>query len=333
MSEHIMKKNVQGEVLEYVLAVQQHCANLTGMANDILNFSKIDAARLTVPSGKYHAASMIGDAINLVRARLKGKSVEFFVKLDSGIPEFLVGHGTHVRQILINLLGNAVKHTKSGYIILSVEQEMMGEERRLSIKVEDSGAGIKKEKMSELFMDFSGVDGTKLGLSIARVLCRAMGGDVTVNSERGRGSTFTATVIQSSCGDKKIAEVSNAEEKRVLVFEERPLYLDAVTHALSSLGVRATYVSDMAGFTSEIEREKYDHVFVSSVHVVDCVFAISRDKHPLIVNMAKLWEGHVLKGVKSIAMPVFCVGVANILNGSNEDYNAFGSQNARVVAA
>ena len=141
----------------------------------------------------------------IIRVRLGEKPIEFSMDMTSGLPKNLVGDEGRVRQILLNILSNAVKYTNNGFIKFFVAWERIAENSvQLIFTVEDSGVGIKPEGLSRLFKDFTRIDdehnayieGTGLGLTIARSLCRAMDGDITSRSVYGEGSTFIATVMQ-----------------------------------------------------------------------------------------------------------------------------------------
>ncbi|MDR2528207.1 MAG: response regulator [Synergistaceae bacterium] len=349
MSQIIIEKDVSREMLDYVSIIRQAGNSLLGIINDILDFSKIEAGQMAMVSEKYSISSLIYDVINVIRVRLLEGSVSFFVLVDADIPEELIGDVIHVRQILMNLLSNAVKYTSKGRITLSVRsQDMGGTWQRLTFSVEDTGLGIKPEYLERLFMDFMRVDtpqsravqGTGLGLSIARSLCRAMGGDISVTSRYGHGSEFTAAIVQRVGGDKKLAYVESPEEKRVVVFEDRPDFLDALVYALTTLGVRPTVARSLDEFKQDLESGRYSFAFAPSAHVMDCIFVLGKSKSPtLLVNMAEFGEISSYGDISTILLPAYCVGVANALNGvSDQIYpegrkhrTRFSAPNAKVL--
>ena len=136
--------------------------------------------------------------------RTTAKGLAFFVNIDPSLPHKLIGDENRIKQILINVLGNAVKYTREGFIKLDISGEVEGKSIQLKFCVEDSGIGIKNENFSNLFELFSRVDtkrnrnivGTGLGLSITKQLCEMMNGSISVQSEYGKGSVFTATIKQ-----------------------------------------------------------------------------------------------------------------------------------------
>ncbi|MDR1874755.1 MAG: response regulator [Synergistaceae bacterium] len=332
MSELIAHREVPREMFEYVSTIQQAGSNLLSIINDVLDFSKIEAGQLSLVSERYYFASLIYDVVNLTRARLADRQLAFSVKVDSNIPEQLIGDEIRTRQILLNLLSNAVKYTYSGHIALEIRFEDIGEGKiRLEFIVEDSGIGIRRKDLDKLFGDFvriedirmREVEGTGLGLAITRSFCRAMDGDVSVKSEYGRGSSFAATVIQAvkPGSDKKLASVDNAENCRVLIFEERPIYLSSLMYALTNLGIKPVCAQNFADFTGKLEKSGYDYAFVTSGYIADSVFCIGKSQsRTVLVNMVEMNDVSAYRDINSVTMPVFCINVANTLNGvRNED--------------
>ncbi|MDR3163997.1 MAG: response regulator [Synergistaceae bacterium] len=327
MSEIISHREIPREMLEYVFTIQQAGSNLLSIINDILDFSKIEVGQVHIASERYYFASLINDAVNLTRARMADKPLAFSVKVDGNIPGQLVGDEIRTKQVLLNLLSNAVKYTHSGYVSMDVRFERVEDGRvRLKFIVGDSGVGIKRADIDRLFKDFvrienagvKEVEGTGLGLAIARSLCRAMDGDVSVKSEYGHGSTFTATIIQTLCADygKKLASVNDAENLRVLALEERPIYLDSLSYALSNLGVKSVFARNFADFAERLEGGGYDYAFVASRHIADSVFVIGKSQsRTMLVSMVEMNDVSAYKDINSVTMPIFCINAANALNG------------------
>ncbi|MDR1309226.1 MAG: response regulator, partial [Deltaproteobacteria bacterium] len=206
MSELAQREYVGGgKGLEYVTGIKIAGLSLLAIINDILDFSRIESGKLRLDQAVYETGSLLNDTLSIIRVRLEDKPIRLFSDFTPSLPATLVGDATRVRQILINILGNAVKYTDRGFIRFSVSWEDVGDEvALLTFRVEDSGHGIKGSDLPNLFGDFvrfsekgrKSIEGTGLGLSITRSLCRAMGGDVRVESEFGAGSVFTATIVQ-----------------------------------------------------------------------------------------------------------------------------------------
>jgi CheY-like chemotaxis protein len=331
MCELISHKDIPRGMFEYISIIQQAGNNLLVIINDVLDFSKIEAGQMHVVSERYYFAPMICDVVNLTRVRMLEKPLAFSVKADSNIPEQLAGDEIHTKQILMNLLSNAVKYTSSGHISLDVRfEDAGGGDIRLTFIVRDSGMGIKPADIDRLFGDFvrientgmREVEGTGLGLAITRRLCRAMGGEISVESEYGHGSTFTATIIQRRLDDcdKKIASVVDAAKRRVLIFEERPVYLDSLSYALTNLGVTMESAQNLRDFMKKLEGDRYDYAFVPSKYIADSMLHIGKSlSRTILVNMVDMDDVSSYSDIHSVTMPMFCVNAANALNGRTDE--------------
>jgi signal transduction histidine kinase/HPt (histidine-containing phosphotransfer) domain-containing protein/ActR/RegA family two-component response regulator len=329
MTELIQRKMVSSEIQEYINILYQSGQNLLSIINDILDFSRIESNRLQIEKRNYHIASIINDIINVIRPRATEKSLDFFVRVDAKFPAQLVGDDMRIRQILTNLLSNAVKYTRKGFISLDIGiKQRENNKLTLICTVTDSGIGIKQEDMGQLFSDFSrldakvnqGIEGTGLGLVITKALCQAMGGDVTVSSEYGNGSVFQATVVQEIEHDKPAAQVVNPEQKRVLFFDWRPLYVQSITGTFRSLGINPDRAPDFESFKQSLETGDYDHAFISSKYAMDCIYILGKRKVPIqLVIMVELGEVSVFREVSSIMMPVYSVPLANIFNNKADE--------------
>ena len=339
MAELIRRKAVSSEIQEYIEIIHQSGNSLLAIIKDILDFSKIESGRLQLQSRDYQIASVINDMINMMRPRIAEKSLDFIVDVDSSIPGHLFGDDMRLRQILTNLLSNAIKYTKKGFIALDIRMELSeGDNIKLVCSVSDSGIGIKPEDYSRLFNEFvridnqvnQGIEGTGLGLVITNALCRAMGGDITVSSEYGKGSTFRATVLQEKKNEAPVAVVNSPERKRVLFYDWRPQCMQSISNALDSLKVNSKSSHNYHEFISDLEYGQFDFAFVTSKYAMDCIFALGRRSNPLqLVIMAEPGEMSIYQEVISIMMPVYSIPIANILNNESEG-NILRDKNMRI---
>jgi signal transduction histidine kinase/CheY-like chemotaxis protein/HPt (histidine-containing phosphotransfer) domain-containing protein len=325
MVELITRKDLSVEIMEYISIIRQSGATLLAIINDILDFSKIESGLMQIESRQYSLASMINDIVNVFRVRFTEKPVDFFVDIDSKIPANLIGDPVRIRQILTNLLNNAEKYTHSGYVSLDVFMEKLeGNNIKLIIEVSDSGIGIKHEDIDKLFHDFSrvdmdrnqGIEGTGLGLTITHSICNAMGGDVVVASEYGRGSVFTATVVQKFEGEKKLAQVDNPEQKRVVLYEERLSYAASLISAFETLGIAPVCSSNLQAFLKDITEKNFNFAFISSKYAADCIRVLGKRSLQIkLIIMVELGNASAFKETGSILMPIYSISLANILNG------------------
>jgi signal transduction histidine kinase/CheY-like chemotaxis protein len=179
-------------------------ATLLGIINDILDISKIESGRMELIKSKYDVASMIYDTVSLNIVRIGSKPIDFELDVDERIPSVVYGDELRVKQVLNNLLSNAFKYTPHGKVVLKISGEIENNNVWLTVSVSDTGIGIKKDDMERLFSEYEQLDiyshrhieGTGLGLSICKKLLVLFGGDISVHSVHGEGSTFTVRFQQ-----------------------------------------------------------------------------------------------------------------------------------------
>jgi len=328
MSELMLRENLAPAVQEQARNVHQAAINLLAIINDILDFSKIESGKIEVIELPYRFSSLINDVINIHQIRLADKPILFVVNIDSHIPEELIGDEVRFRQILTNVLDNAVKYTEEGSISVTIDHEKKDQYTAVFfIKVTDTGIGIKKEDLNILFGDFTqldmqqnrNVEGTGLGLAITRNLCRAMGGDIEVESSYGEGSTFTITLPQHFSDYVPLAKVNQPESKAVLVYDTRKAYAESILFSVKNLGVRCVLVTSHSMFLKELHNNSYTHVFVSSF-LFDSSNRIMQYLSPDITLVLLSAYGDVIRpNVTAVVMPVYANSVANILNDMGND--------------
>ena len=329
MAELLRRKTVSREIQEYIEIIHQSGDNLLAIINDILDFSKIESGRLQIQNRDYQIASVINDMINMMRPKIAEKSLDFFVNVDSAIPVGLFGDDMRLRQILTNLLSNAVKYTSKGFVSLDIKMKRTeGNTMRLICTVSDSGSGIKFEDRVRLFHEFfriddkinQGIEGTGLGLVITRALCRAMGGDVSVSSEYGKGSAFKVYVTQEIKNEEPMAVVNNPETKKVLFHDWRPQYVQSISNSLASLGVSYKCCHEFKEFIQDLEHGSFDYAFVTSKYAMDCIFVLGIRTTPLqLVIMVEPGEISIYQDVANIMMPAYSIPIANVLNNESSD--------------
>jgi signal transduction histidine kinase/HPt (histidine-containing phosphotransfer) domain-containing protein/ActR/RegA family two-component response regulator len=325
MTELALRDAEAPPLREYLTNIRQAGSNLLSIINDILDLSRIESGNLTFVSMPYNLASLLNGIINVIRVRFSEKPILFMVNIDAAIPNNLTGDETRIRQILFNLLTNAVKYTTQGFIRLTITGRPLGSAMvMLRFEVTDSGIGIREEDMNSLFGDFvrldaernKGIEGTGLGLAITRHLCRQMGGDIVVSSVYGEGSVFAVEFPQPYSGTDPVAAVENPADKPVLLYDERPLYADSVADTLENLGVPLTQPEGAGGFFAELRSGRYRFALASSGAVVEAAEIIRTLGLPtLLVLLADLGELSSFRDIPTLVMPAYSVPIAHVLNG------------------
>ena len=216
---------------DYVETIRNSGDALLAIINNILDFSKIDGGQMVLESQPFNLRSCVEESLDLVAARAAQKGLELVYFIEDRVPEIIVGDVTRLRQILVNLLGNAVKFTEKGEVMVSVDSSPLEKGRvEILISVKDTGIGISEEHMGSLFQSFSQVDssttrnygGTGLGLAISKRLVELMDGSITVESELRRGSTFRFTVAAEVFGSKEHAHLKDITltGKRLIIVDD-----------------------------------------------------------------------------------------------------------------
>ena len=207
MASLLLDSPLTAEQRDFAETIRESGDSLLAVINDILDFSKIESGRIDLENEEFVVRDCIEGALDLLAPRAAEKGLDLLYEIAGDVPMILRGDSMRLRQILVNLLGNAVKFTERGKVVLSLKMEPLSSGNdapvRLLFKVRDSGIGIPKEALPRLFQSFSQVDasttrrygGTGLGLAISKRLAGLMGGDMTVESEAGRGSTFHFSVV------------------------------------------------------------------------------------------------------------------------------------------
>jgi len=221
MAELALRENMTSTAKEYISTVKQAGTNLLSIINDILDFSKIESGKLEIVPVDYMFSSLINDVVNIIKMRVTDSRLRFDINVDSNIPNALFGDEVRIRQVLLNILSNAVKYTKKGFVSFSVNGEITKDTVFLTMTVADSGIGIKKENLAKSFEDFvrldftanKDVEGAGLGLAITKNLVTAMGGDINVCSEYGKGSTFIVKLPQKIRSHEPFGTIKTQEER------------------------------------------------------------------------------------------------------------------------
>ncbi|RWC55279.1 response regulator [Mesorhizobium sp.] len=244
MAELLAKTDLTARQKTFTDVIVKSGNALLTIINDILDFSKINAGQLTLDPAPFRLSEAVEDVATLVSARVAEKNLELIVRVDPRLPAHVIGDAGRFRQIITNLLGNAVKFTEKGHVLIDVGGEIVNDVVQLKVRVEDTGIGIPAEKLQNVFEKFAQVDGsstrrhegTGLGLAIAARLVDLMAGKIGVESEIGRGSVFWFAVPlpahQAAARDEIVpVDVTGA---RVLVIDDNPVNREILLEQLRS---------------------------------------------------------------------------------------------------
>lgn len=246
MAELLNKTELSSRQKTFTEVIVKSGNALLTIINDVLDFSKINAGQLTLDPGPFRLTEAVEDVATLVSARVAEKNLELIVRVDPMLPESVVGDVGRFRQIITNLLGNAVKFTEKGHVLVDVTGERGDGVAHLQVRVEDTGIGIPPDKLGTVFEKFAQVDGsstrrhegTGLGLAIAARLVELMGGRMGVESQLGRGSVFwfSATLPVHEAKASLAPVPVDVTGARVLVIDDNPVNRDILLEQLRSWG-------------------------------------------------------------------------------------------------
>lgn len=241
--ELLYKTELTIEQRQFIKEVKSASEMLLYLINDILDFSKIEAGKFSIEETNFKIRNTIEDAVSILMPKIIEKELELELLISSNVPEEVIGDPSRLRQVLNNLIGNAVKFTKDGEIIVKVKQKEELEENKVIIEFEisDTGIGISKESMKKLFKPFSQADasttrrfgGTGLGLAISREIVRLMDGNILVESEVGKGSNFRFSVVMKKVEEKKEKSIFQRIDKlNILIINEKEISRSAIKNYL-----------------------------------------------------------------------------------------------------
>jgi len=250
MAQVLKGTNLTESQIEMVDTLERSGEILLRLIDDILDFSKLDAGEMTVWAEPFRLKDIIDDVSALSGVSARNKGLDLIVNIDSDLPDGLIGDSDRINQILTNLIGNAIKFTSDGYVLLDVDGSRRGETFDLDIRVKDTGIGIAPEKLAKIFEKFQQADGsttrvyggTGLGLAISRELAEVMGGSLTASSVVNEGSSFDFSVslpITEISAKPALAslDLSSLSNLRVLAVDDISLNLDILEAQLRDLSL------------------------------------------------------------------------------------------------
>ena len=292
MDEMILRDAKESRIRNYALEIKSAGNTLLSIINDILDLSKIESGNFDIIPVEYDIASVLNDVLNMTRHRAINKGLEFNYVVSETIPSVLEGDEIRIRQIMLNIVNNAIKYTREGHVDVDIssESKMQGNYIDLIVKVSDTGMGIKDEDKDKLFKSFQRLDerknrnieGTGLGLHITNKLLEMMDGSISFDSEYGKGSTFVVTIPQKvvkavHIGDfsKAVRDyLSNVETDEVglyapnanlLVVDDNEMNLEVMEGLLRDTKIQTDFVTSGALCVEKAQSMKYDCILLDQM--------------------------------------------------------------------
>lgn len=334
MSEMLLREELESGVRGEVFDIQTAGRNLLSIVSDILDFSELESGKMDLIEEPYNITSTLNDVMNMTNAQLNGKKIELIVSCDANIPSGLVGDEQKLRRVIMNLVGNAVKFTQEGCVIITLSARKEDYGVNLIVNVKDTGIGMNETELEKLFSSFNQVDtkrnrqegGVGLGLAISQAIVRKMGGFITVNSKPGQGSEFQFVVPQKVVDNTAIISLENPEAINVISYINmekytyaaiRDGYEDCIQYMVDQLGFRFKQCRNLAELKRRMETAKYSHVFICWEEYCEDKewFDELAERIPVVLVLDRENDEEVSGRLLRIYKPFYAVAMAAVLNG------------------
>lgn len=334
MDEMILRESKEPAVRTYAMNIKSAANTLLSLINDILDSSKIESGKLEIVPMAYELDSLLNDVVNAIYLKVADKGLKLIVNVDKDLPNHLYGDDVRIRQILTNLLNNAVKYTHIGEIRFTVADHSRGQERILYFEVSDTGIGIKEKDLPKLGKAFErievsrnrNIEGTGLGMSIVRDLLYLMGSRLQVHSIYGEGSTFSFELVQQVVSEEKIGDYEEriktmhqgnpyrcrftAPRAKLLVVDDNDTNRMVFCNLLKQTRVQITEVASGAECLEAVQKEHFDLIFLD--HMM-----------PEMDGVETLQRMKTMQDNRCANIPVVAL-TANAVTGAKEKYMELG---------
>ncbi|MDR0328569.1 MAG: response regulator [Planctomycetaceae bacterium] len=334
-----------------------HASNaLLAVINHILDFSKIESGKLEVIKAPFTLSSLLDDVVGITRTRLFDKGLQFVTFVNAQLPNNLSGDIVHLRQILMNILGNAAKYTREGYVAFEVLGSKTDENTvMISFIIRDTGIGIRHEDQEKVFFDFSRVDrsgtwnieGSGLGLAICKEIVEMLDGSISMVSQRGLGTTFTVNLPIEVANDQPYAAIQDKTKHTALLYEPRPIYEQSLMRTLNFLNVPYERARDNVTFYETLQNNRRISVIFAASFVFEEISTFLESPAFSDIRVILLCESHDQSqryNAETVIIPINALHVASLLNemDSSNDLSGisrssdittfFQMQNVRILA-
>jgi signal transduction histidine kinase/CheY-like chemotaxis protein/ligand-binding sensor domain-containing protein len=357
----VLTTDLQVSQREYLGNVHRSGYNLLGIINDILDYSKIEAGKLTIENTSFRLCQLVEDTVDSLAIKAFEKKLELICEIDPSLPVQVLGDPVRIQQILINLLGNAIKFTEKGEVVVSVKKgpASLGEDEKkyqpIFISVKDTGIGIPAHKLSQIFESFTQADstttrkygGTGLGLTIARNLAEMMGGCLDVQSEPGKGSTFTLLFAPEILSEMEEGPVIQRPVlRRVLVVDDNITNCHLLQNIFGHMGIECSFCTGgpdaLQVLVTAIQKDQLFDLIVTDhqmpvmdgITLVKAIKEILKDRpQPFILMLSSLDKGMCMQDAEQAGIDLFLSKPVKLQELNNILQSIFGKGEADSLRA
>lgn len=340
MAEMALREELTPAAREYIGQIKSSGQTLLTIINDILDFSKIESGKMDISDVEYEPMSVINDVSNIIMTRIGSKELELTVDVNPDLPSGLYGDNIRIKQVMVNLANNAVKFTKEGNVHVKVDFWQTDEETiELSVAITDTGSGIKESDMNKLFRSFQQLDskrnrnieGTGLGLAICKQLVNLMNGKIHVDSEYGKGSTFSFVIPQKITNNAR--SVERLDENLAAAGLIRSEYIASeLAGDMKKLGVSYERL-ESEEFLNVVKEKQIGFLFIEQplfTEGVQYFLKLNPDVSGILLTNYRSVRSYDLPNLRVVKKPLYILGLSNIFHG-REDNTAFSPTEAEDV--
>ena len=332
MDEMILRESENATVIEYAQNISHAGKTLLQIINDILDFSKIESGKMTIVNEPYHLSDILQEITTMIKVRSDERGLVFKYDFEENLPDYLMGDEVRVKQVLINVLNNAVKYTDYGQVYFKIIGERIIVEDKpfvsLQFAISDTGRGMTKEELENIYVSFErlgenknhNIEGTGLGLTITKNLVDLMGGDIRVESEPQKGSKFTITLKQEVLNEETVSEYAQdhrgveeeynqkftAPNAKILAVDDNEMNLMVVTSLLKSTEIKVVLAHNGYQALDRMREESFDAILLD--HMMPGIDGIE------VLQKAKEMPDNLCKDTPVIVL------TANAIAGMKEKY-------------
>ena len=326
----LLDQEVSEHVSDNIYNILNSCNALLSITDELMDLSKSESGEINLYSATYDLNDLLMEVINMMTVRLTESNLDFYVDINKSIPRYLYGDSSKIRQLLSNVLNNAIKFTHFGRISMRVDYKVVNSDSiELIVDVEDTGEGIRKEDIPKLFVrseksdsSMETIDGSGMGLAICSEIIKEMNGEISVQSEFNKGSVFTIKIPQKFISMDTVAYIPDANNYKILIFEKNKENYDQVKKTLDSFGIESDQAKNKQDFERLLNVNQYTHVFVSNERYEECESLLNeRLISEKIVAFLDIDDNVLInKATSVLTRPIHSLNIAALIKNETNSY-------------